>query len=462
MLFNSFIFLFAFLPVAYVVFWALRSIQARYIWLTLTGYVFYGYWNPKFCLLMAFSTLVSYTAGLGLSHWTDPRRRKMCLVVPIVIDLALLAFFKYANFAADTARSVLHVLGTDVTIPHLNIILPIGISFYTFHTITYIVDSYRGVIKPTRNLFEFSTYVSLFSQLVAGPIVRFRQIEEDLENLGTNDRHRWLHRGVSFFIVGLVEKVIIADTLAAFVDPALARYGELSTIGTWLAMLGYSFQLYFDFSGYSTMAVGLGYLFGIRIPQNFNSPYKALDPSDFWQRWHISLSSCLRDYLYIPLGGNRHGEWNTYRNLMLTMLFGGLWHGAAWTFVVWGMYHGLLLVAYRLGARWWDPLPAGVRQISMFFFVVIGWVFFRATSFSMAATLLQNMFSPVAGANVADPLLAATVIAVAAWWGMRGPNAFDMNLEWTWGRRVALTVAAAASLAIIAGARPSPFLYFQF
>src|SRR5215203_462485 len=333
MLFNSFIFLFAFLPVAYVVFWGLRSIQARYIWLTITGYVFYGYWNPKFCLLMAFSTLVSYTAGLGLSHWTDSRRRKLCLVVPIVVDLALLAFFK-------------------------------------FHTITYIVDSYRGVIKPTRNLFEFSTYVSLFSQLVAGPIVRFRQIEEDLENLGSNDRHRWLHRGVSFFIVGMVEKVVVADSLAAFVDPALARYAELSTIGTWLAMLGYSFQLYFDFSGYSTMAVGLGYLFGIRIPQNFNSPYKSLDPSDFWQRWHISLSSCLRDYLYIPLGGNRHGEWNTYRNLMLTMLIGGLWHGAAWTFVVWGMYHGLLLVAYRLGARWWNPLPAGVRQISMFFFVL--------------------------------------------------------------------------------------------
>lgn len=462
MLFNSFIFLFAFLPVAYVVFWSLRSIQARYVWLTVTGYVFYGYWNPKFCLLMAFSTLVSYTAGLGLSYWTDPRRRKLCLVVPIVVDLALLAFFKYANFAVDTARTVFHVLGTDITVPHLNIILPVGISFYTFHTITYIVDSYRGVIKPTRNLFEFSTYVSLFSQLVAGPIVRFRQIEEDLEHLGSSDRHRWLHRGIAFFIVGMVEKVIVADSLAAFVDPALAHYTQLSTLGTWMTMLGYSFQLYFDFSGYSTMAVGLGYLFGIRIPQNFNSPYKSLDPSDFWQRWHISLSSCLRDYLYIPLGGNRNGEVNTYRNLMITMLIGGLWHGAAWTFVVWGFYHGMLLVVYRLGRQWWDPLPAGVRQAGMFFCALIGWVFFRATDFGMAATLLRTMFSPVAGLDVADPLLAAGVLGVAAWWSMRGPNAFDMNLEWTWGRRVALTVAAAAALAIIAGARPSPFLYFQF
>src|SRR5687768_13673311 len=373
MLFNSFIFLFAFLPVTYVVFWTLRSTRARYVWLTITGYVFYGYWNPKFCLLMAFSTLVSYTAGLGLSHWTDPRRRKLCLVVPIVVDLALLAFFKYANFAAETARDVFHFLGTDITIPHLDIILPVGISFYTFHTITYIVDSYRGVIKPTRNLFEFSTYVSLFSQLVAGPIVRFRQIEEDLENLGTADRTRWIRVGVSFFIVGLVEKVVVADSLAAFVDPALARYTELSTLGTWLAMLGYSFQLYFDFSGYSTMAVGLGYLFGIRIPQNFNSPYKSLDPSDFWRRWHISLSSCLRDYLYIPLGGNRGGELKMYRNLMITMLIGGLWHGAAWTFIVWGAYHGALLALYRRFAAAWDPLPAALRQVAMFVLALIGW-----------------------------------------------------------------------------------------
>ncbi|HUQ84636.1 MAG TPA: MBOAT family O-acyltransferase, partial [Gemmatimonadaceae bacterium] len=442
--------------------WTLRSTQSRYIWLTVTGYVFYGYWNPKFCLLMAFSTLVSYTAGLGLATWTDPKRRKLCLVVPIAIDLALLAFFKYTNFAMDTARDVIHLLGTDVHVPHLDIVLPIGISFYTFHTITYIVDSYRGVIKPTKNLFEFSTYVSLFSQLVAGPIVRFRQIEEDLENLGANDRHRWLHRGISFFIVGLVEKVIVADTLAAFVDPALARYTELSTLGTWMVMLGYTFQLYFDFSGYSTMAVGLGYLFGIRIPQNFNSPYKSLDPSDFWQRWHISLSSCLRDYLYIPLGGNRRGEWNTYRNLMITMLFGGLWHGAAWTFVVWGAYHGLLLVVYRLGKQWWDPLPASVRQLAMFFAALIGWVFFRATDFGMAATLLRQMFSPVSGADVAQPALAAAVLMVAAWWSMRGPNAFDMTHDWTVRRRVAITVAAAATLAIIAGSRPSPFLYFQF
>lgn len=468
MLFNSAIFLFAFLPVAYIVFWLLRSANARYVWLTITGYVFYGYWDPRFTLLMAFSTLVSYTAGLGFLRWDDdPHRRKLCLVVPIVTDLSLLGFFKYANFGMSTAGALLHWLrGREVLLPHLDIILPVGISFYTFHTISYIVDSYRRQIRPTRNFFEFSAYVSLFSQLVAGPIVRFRTIEEDLENLGRSDRTRWLHRGISFFVWGLVEKVLVADTIAAFVDPALAQYHSLSSAGAWMALLGYTFQLYFDFAGYSSMAVGLGYLFGLRIPQNFDSPYKSLDPSDFWRRWHISLSMCLRDYLYIPLGGNRKGTWKTYRNLMLTMVIGGLWHGANWTFVAWGAYHGLLLGLYkRFGGRW-DALPAGARQIGMFLFAVFGWVLFRATDFGMAVWLLRAMVVPTAGDLVAQPALAAALLMFAAWWAMRGPNVYDAHREvspaWTWGRRAALAAAFGACLAMIVGTRPSPFLYFQF
>ena len=463
MLFNSFVFLFAFLPVCYLVFWSLRTASSRYVWLTISGYVFYGYWNPWFCLLMAFSTLVSFLAGLGFLRWSsDERKRRLCLVVPITIDLALLGFFKYANFGVDTARQVAHFLGSDVTVPHLNIILPVGISFYTFHTITYIVDSYRRVIRPTRNLFEFSAYVSLFSQLVAGPIVRFRQIEGDLESLGQRDRTRWLHLGVAFFITGMVEKVLVADTLAAFVNPALAQYQTLSTAGAWLAMLGYSFQLYFDFSGYSSMAVGLGYLFGLRLPQNFNSPYKALDPSDFWKRWHISLSSVLRDYLYIPLGGNRHGEWQVYRNLMITMLLGGLWHGAGWTFVVWGAYHGLLLSLHRKFGASWDRLPAPARQVGMFLLVMVGWVFFRASDFTMAAALLSTMFAPTPGALGMDVTVFLPALLIAAWWAMLGPNVFEMAHGVEWRNRVARTAQFAACLAVIAGSRASPFLYFQF
>src|SRR5215467_1719524 len=217
MLFNSFIFLFAFLPIAYVVFWALRDTTSRYAWLTITGYVFYGYWDARFCLLMAFSTVVSYVAGLGFLRWSDPRRRKLCLVLPITADLALLGFFKYSNFLVQSGAALANILGAGLAPPSWKIVLPVGISFYTFHTITYIVDSYRGVIRPTRNLFEFSSYVSLFSQLVAGPIVRFRQIEEDLEHLGQADRRRWLGLGASFFITGLLEKVVVADTLASYV-----------------------------------------------------------------------------------------------------------------------------------------------------------------------------------------------------------------------------------------------------
>ncbi|HKU63101.1 MAG TPA: MBOAT family O-acyltransferase [Gemmatimonadales bacterium] len=464
MLFNSFIFLGVFLPITYTVFWLLGTAKARYVWLTVTGYVFYGYWDPRFCLLMAASTLVSYFAGLGFLRWSDPHRRKLCLVLPITVDLSLLGFFKYGGFLIDSVGRVLQALGAGVRIPAWEIVLPVGISFYTFHTITYIVDSYRGVIRPTRNLFEFSAYVSLFSQLVAGPIVRFRQIEEDLEHLGQADRRRWLGIGVSFFITGLLEKVLVADTLASYVDPTLAAYRQLSSAGAWLAMLGYTFQLYFDFAGYSDMAIGLGFMFGLRIPINFNSPYKALDPSDFWRRWHISLSSCLRDYLYIPLGGSREGRWKTYRNLMITMLLGGLWHGANWTFVVWGGYHGALLAAYRRWGETWNRLPAPARQLGMFAAVVVGWVFFRSGDFTMAGVMLHKMFVYTDGAPAAAGLPMILFLVFSGWWAMAGPNAIDLHRRWPPHPRRALALAAAfgACLAIMLGNGSSPFLYFQF
>jgi alginate O-acetyltransferase complex protein AlgI len=227
-------------------------------------------------------------------------------------------------------------------------------------------------------------------------------------------------------------------------------------------MIGYSFQLYFDFSGYSTMAVGLGYLFGIRIPQNFNSPYKALDPSDFWRRWHISLSTVMRDYPYIPMGGSRNGEGRTYRNLFITMLLGGLWHGASWNFVIWGAYHGTLLLTYRRFAASWDRIPAAVRQGLMFLFAVIGWVFFRATTMGMASAILQRMFVPVPGTLVPNVALAVPLIVIAAIWALLGPNPFELRLEREWKGRLVLTASFAASLALILGSRPSPFLYFQF
>ncbi len=463
MLFNSPVFLFVFLPVTYLVFWSLRAKTARYVWLTVTGYVFYGYWDPKFCLLMLFSTLVSYSAGLGFLRWDhDPRARKALLVVPIAVDLALLGVFKYAGMTVESINWAFRSWGGRAPIEPVNIILPIGISFYTFHTITYIVDSYRRRIEPTRNFFEFACYVSLFSQLVAGPIVRFCELQEDLDAIDRRDRRQYVDLGWSFFAVGLIQKMLIADTIAAVIDPAFKDAPALSTAGAWLCMLGYTYQLYFDFAGYSNMAVGLGYLFGMHIPQNFNSPYRALNPADFWRRWHISLSRCLRDYLYIPLGGNRGTAAETYRNLMVTMLLGGLWHGASWTFVVWGGYHGLLLSLYRRWPRLWDGRPAWAQRFFTFLLVVFGWTFFRAATWPDAMTLFDRMLVPHGGPLPTGTPLLALMLAVAGAVAHLGPNTFQMRHEWRPAEAAAITALVVLCLAGMYGGQVSPFLYFQF
>jgi alginate O-acetyltransferase complex protein AlgI len=460
MLFNSLPFLFAFLPIVYLVFWRLRSRQARYVWLTVTGYVFYGFWDYRFCTLMAFSTLVSYVAGRGmLAH---PHRKKLYLWLAVATDLALLGFFKYAGFAVRSAIDTASFFGYTFTPPAWNIVLPIGISFYTFHTITYIVDSYRGVITPTKNLFEFSAYVSLFAQLVAGPIVRFRQIEADLDDLDAAEGRRDLDKAWSFFVLGLIKKVLIADGLAMMIDPLWGRATELSTPEAWLAAIGYTYQLYFDFSGYSDMAVGLGLMFGLRLPQNFDSPYKAHDIADFWRRWHISLSSILRDYLYIPLGGSRHGELMTYRNLMLTMLLGGLWHGAAWTFVIWGGYHGLLLCLNRLFGDRLAILPLAVRQTVTFSLVIVGWVWFRAATLQDALTMYDRMFilTPNRGGEYQFALI--PLLAVAAFVAHGVPNTFQMKHRWGPATGTAIGALLVLVMLVLYAGGASPFLYFQF
>jgi alginate O-acetyltransferase complex protein AlgI len=462
MLFNSLVFLYFFLPIAYFVFWRLRTKSHRYIWLTLAGYVFYSFWNYKFCALMAISTLVSYLAGLGFLRFESPGKRRLCLIAPISFDLALLGVFKYANFALTTFQNLGQTLGFSVHVPTLDIILPVGISFYTFHTITYIVDSYRRTITPTRNFFEFSCYVSLFSQLVAGPIVRFREIEKDLELIDRDDTKESLDRGWSFFALGMIKKVVIADSIAAVIDPALMSPGGLSSVGVWMCILGYTYQLYFDFSGYSDMAVGLGLMFGLRLPQNFDSPYKALDIADFWRRWHISLSSVLRDYLYIPLGGSRHGSLLTYRNLLITMLLGGLWHGANWTFVAWGAYHGLLLGGTRLFAESIDSWPNHFRRAITFLLVVIGWVLFRSDTFGTAVTLMSRMFMWRSGAlPVGWPIL-AVALAVSYCLAHFGPNTFELSHRWSGAQLACISFLFLFCLILMYGEQQSPFLYFQF
>src|SRR5262245_31982220 len=462
MLFNSLVFLFAFLPVAYFVFWRLRGSLPRYVWLTVTGYVFYSFWNYKFCALMLASTLVSYFAGRGLLRFEDPFRRRLCLIVPVTLDLALLGVFKYANFAVASWNDVNSRWGGSWTLATFEIVLPVGISFYTFHTVTYIVDAYHGRITPTRSFFEFASYVSLFPQLVAGPIVRFRQIEGDLGRIDRAEERRDLDKGWSFFALGFIKKILIADTIGGIVSPALANFGELSTLGAWLCVLGFTYQIYYDFSGYSDMAVGLGHMFGLQLPQNFDSPYRATNMADFWRRWHISMSSFFRDYGYIPLGGNRVSRLKHYRNLMLTMLVAGLWHGAAWTFVVWGGAIGLLLVLHDLVSGAWARLPAWSQRLGTFLLWTASMAIFRSDSLSMAAGLLGRMLSPQPGSIPVGTAVLVPFIAVAALFAHLGPNTFEMKHRWAPAPVAGLALLFALSVLTLYGTTSTPFLYFQF
>jgi alginate O-acetyltransferase complex protein AlgI len=462
MLFNSTLFLYAFLPITYLIFWALKEKNQRYGWLVIASYIFYGYWNYKFCALMAFSTLVSFFSGLALGRSTHPSRRRFYMTLAVGVDLSMLGFFKYTPFILQTARHIFLWRHIPAHFPVWTIVLPVGISFYTFHTISYVVDCYRRTIKPTRNFLEFACYVSLFSQLVAGPIVRFRQIETDLEHIQDSKPSNRADIGWSFFVIGMIKKVIVADTIAMIIDPALKSYQDLSTLGVWLCMLGFTYQLYFDFSGYSDMAVGLGHLFGLRLPKNFDTPYKAENPSDFWHRWHISLSTCLRDYLYIPLGGNRGSQWHVACSILITMLLGGLWHGAQWTFVIWGLYHGLLLLLYRLNAKRWNDLPAVVKTALTFLLVIIGWVFFRAENFSMACGLLRHMFLWQNGPLPVGMAVLSVCLIIAAGFAHGGRNTFELSHQWNPPMAVVLSLLFVTTVFLLYGNPTSPFLYFQF
>ena len=456
MIFNSPVFLFAFLPVVFALFWLARTKQQRYILLTASGYIFYGYWDWRFCFLLLLSSLVSFTAGLAIEHAASRRAKRAWMVGSISFDLAVLGFFKYYNFFAANVQH----LAPAACLPHLHVLLPIGISFYTFHTITYIADVAAGRVRPTHHLFEYLAYVSLFPQLVAGPIVRFRQIEADLEHIDRAPREDQQARGLGFFVVGLIKKAVIADTIARCIDPLLKAPAALSMTGAWLAALGYALQIYYDFSGYSDMAVGLGHLFGLRIPQNFNAPYRAEGLRDFWRRWHISLSTCLRDYLYIPLGGNRRGGLRTHVNLMITMLLGGLWHGANWTFVIWGAYHGVLLMIDRALEPWLQRWPRALYRGATFLLVLIGWVFFRSEHFTMAFTWLRAMCGwggGAAGGGWTLWIMTILGLAAVAW----APETWDLRFGTT-RRWVVLYALLFVAAYFFMHDRGAPFLYYQF
>ena len=454
--------MFVFAPIAIGGFWILRGDRMRRLWLTAMSYIFYGYWDWRFSSLLLVSTVVDYIAGLMMGSTDKPAARKGWLIVSLCTNLGLLAFFKYYMLLAATANNVSGWLGGGSIIPGWQIVLPIGISFFTFQSMSYTIDIYRRKVTPTRDFIEFAAFVSLFPQLIAGPIVRYREICDTLRALPQKFTSENLTLGLYFFSFGLIKKVLIADRIAWFIDPLFADYHNLVPLEAWFAIIGYSLQLYFDFSGYSLMAIGLGHLLGFRFPQNFDSPYRAISISDFWRRWHMTLSRWLRDYLYIPLGGRD----NRVVALAVTMLLGGLWHGAAWTFMVWGAYHAVLLELHHHMKRFrWVPRNVIWARIGTFLLVTIGWVFFRPPTWEASMTILRKMFD-IPGLMHIPPVQSgfALILLIALLWAMLAPNAYELMRE----GRVSPRPVWAAGLGILTGvcilllSETGPFLYFQF
>jgi len=469
MVFTSQIFLFYFLPLVLLAYYALPR-RGRNVLLTLVSYVFYGWWNPWFVLLMFSSTVVDWYCGIAISkEGASEKARKRGVLISIVSNLSLLGFFKYFGFAQENLNRLLVLFGAEAT-GVLEVILPVGISFYSLQSMSYSIDLYRGDAKRAKNFGDFACYVAMFPQLVAGPIVRYHEIYKQLDD--RPQRGQLFRQGVLCFMIGFAKKILLANTLGEIADLTFGA-GSMPAEAAWFGVLAYSFQIYFDFSGYSDMAIGLGNMLGFQLPINFKSPYRADSITDFWRRWHVSLSSWLRDYLYIPLGGNRGGTVRTYINLMLTMLLGGLWHGAQWTFLVWGLFHGVALAAERAAGKraYWSALPRPIRVFVTMILVLLSWVPFRATSLDQLGTYLSSLFvgcgdalaGEVLAGRVFQPyyLVIMTVGALVIWAGTATDKLVERALK---HELLSLGIFALFLLSVVAMSlqAENPFLYFQF
>jgi alginate O-acetyltransferase complex protein AlgI len=486
MVFSSYLFLFYFLPAALLLYYAAPR-RVRHAVLTLASYVFYGWANPLFALLLLVSTCIDYVAGLVMvlgspRHWGSgrlerlnpdaprTRRHRAALVLSICSNLTLLGFFKYFNFGVDSYNGIVAWIGAPSL--HLDsvlrVTLPLGISFYTFQSMSYAIDVYRGHATAIRSFIDFACFVSMFPQLVAGPIIRFQEVADQLrERSHTTVK---LARGVAFFSLGFAKKVLIANPCGKVADLAFDA-GSLGAVDAWYGVTAYAFQIYFDFSGYSDMAIGLGLMLGFVFAKNFDSPYRSQSMTEFWHRWHISLSTWLRDYLYLPLGGNRRGPVRTYVNLLVVMLLGGLWHGAAWNFVIWGAIHGVLLAAERMHGRaaLYARLPAAARIAATFVILLVSWVFFRAPDVGAAVAYLGYMSglgstqagAPLLSGVIYQPYYLGTVLAagVITWFC---PQTWDWTRVITVPRAVAVVALFLLAAVALTTQAFNPFIYFIF
>ncbi|MBR1708455.1 MAG: MBOAT family protein [Clostridia bacterium] len=390
MLFNSYIFILAFLPLTLLIYFLLGRATERpfnKVFLVLASFVFYGYNNPSYVPIIFLSILINYALSQGMLRLTQKPVRVLLFLLGICGNLGVLFAFKYHDFFAENLNAAF-----SLSLPLNHWMLPLGISFFTFQQLSYVIDSYSRKV-PAYNFLDYSLFVTFFPQLIAGPIVLHSEIVPQFAD--PKNRHFNTDNfapGLYGFARGLFKKVIVADTFAKAVEAGFASALSLNTNEAWFVALGYTLQLYFDFSGYCDMATGIGLMFNIRIPMNFNSPYKSLNIREFWQRWHITLSRFLTNYVYFPLGGSRRGKARTYLNLMIVFLLSGLWHGAGWLFLLWGLMHGVMSVLYRIFRNPYDRLHPALQWIVTFTFVIVAWVFFRATALSDALAIVKSMF----------------------------------------------------------------------
>ncbi len=448
------------------------------MWALAGSYLFYGWWDWRFLSLIAISTLVDFSLGAAIhKEQTDEKKRRRLLILSMVLNLGFLGFFKYFNFFTDSFVAMLQGFGLNPSVHTLDIILPVGISFYTFQSMSYTIDIYRRQLEPEPDWVKFATFVAFWPQLVAGPIVRASDFLPQFRKDHTWNWERFTS-GSAQVLWGFFKKVAIADSLAPFVDQCWAEPMAFTSINLWVAVVFYSFQIYCDFSGYSDIAIGFARMLGFDFPKNFRTPYFSQNFSEFWTRWHISLSSWLRDYLYIPLGGNRFGTVKTYRNLMLTMLLGGLWHGANWTFVFWGFLHGMYLVVQRLWGRAFGKLmdtlrfpgalKVAVNVALVYFFTNLAWIFFRSPNFGTATDIIVNMagfegFDVVSLMNKFTVMKGCLLIAM-----LLAVELSDFRIKWSGvvQRSPAFRVASFAVLlwliAFFGSFGSNAFIYFQF
>ncbi len=472
MLFNSLTFL-AFFALVLGVYRLPLPWRMKKLHLLIASYLFYAAWNPPFVFLIWLSTIVDWYVAKRLPTATSEVQRKALLWTSIGTNLGLLGFFKYGNFLLDNFVSLAATVGIDYSPPPFDIILPVGISFYTFQTLSYTIDVYRRQLEPSKSFLDFALFVTFFPQLVAGPIVRAAHfLPQCLSPRKVSAQQ--LGWGLTLLTIGLFEKVVLADRwMAPVADQVYAGALQAGAITAWVGTLAFSAQIFFDFAGYSTCAIGVALCMGFAIPDNFRFPYAAIGFSDFWRRWHISLSGWLRDYLYIPLGGNKKGQARTRLNLMATMLLGGLWHGAAWKFVMWGGLHGLYLAVerplkQRFGNLAWVNARAGQIALALvtYVLVLIAWVFFRAGDFSSATALLQAMF--LGGPNqvllsgfATTRVIAITVVLLTSHWLLRDSSLEELAARVPpWTRMLALGVMLI--LLVLVPGDNRAFIYFQF